>query len=47
MTEIGIAEYFSMAEASTWNNCYAVCNSVFLKKANAGLICTYRNKNSK
>ena len=42
MTEIGIAEYFSMAEAL--NNCYAVCNSIFLKKANAGLICGHRNQ---
>jgi hypothetical protein len=44
MTEVGIAEYFGMAEAL--NNCYIVCNSVFLKKTNEGPIGRYRNKDS-
>jgi uncharacterized UPF0146 family protein len=43
MAEVGIAEYFSMAEA-LGNNCYDVCSFIFLKKANAGIIRGYRNQ---
>jgi hypothetical protein len=44
MAELGIAEYFNVREAL--NNCYILCDFVFLQKANAESISRCPNKGS-
>ncbi len=45
MSELGLAEYFGMAEALGIIG-YIVCDSVFLKKTNAESLSRHPNKGS-